>query len=97
MMEHVHTADIAFTAEDAIAASETLHGTGVAILGGDVIYKTRTGYEFARANWDSKPKPGETVEAYVDRSIQETRDYILRYPASPDKISLFSLAVAQVF
>jgi hypothetical protein len=97
MMEALGTADVALTAEDALDAAEVLVGTGVAILGGDVFYKTAEGFKLAYANWHTDPKAGEDAGAYATRSIQETRDYIRRYPVVPEKTALFALVVAQVF
>ena len=96
MMDAFGTADVALSAEDAMAAAESLSGGGVAILGGDVYYKTRHGFELAFANWHSDPKAGEVPQAYVARTVQETCDYIRRYQAPPNKTPLFSLVVAEV-
>lgn len=84
-------------ADDAVDAAESLAGTEVAILGGDVFHATAQGFEVARANWVTKPNPGETAAEYVIRSIVETRDYIRRYPVPENKTALFSMVVARVF
>lgn len=97
MMESLGVADVALLADDAVDAAETLEGTGVAILGGDVFYATARGFEMALANWDTKPKPGEIAAEYVTRSIAETRDYIRRYQVPENTTALFSMVVAQVF
>ncbi|MET4676266.1 MULTISPECIES: Imm40 family immunity protein [unclassified Luteibacter] len=97
MMESLGVADVALLADDAVDAAETLEGTGVAILGGDVFYATAQGFEMPRAYWDTKPNPGETAAEYVIRSILETRDYIRGYQVPANKTALFSMVVAQVF
>jgi hypothetical protein len=97
MMEAFHTEDIALTADDAIAAAQTLVGERVAVIGGDVFYKTANGFELACATWYCKPAVGETVDAFVTRSVQETCDYVRRFPAVAGKTALFALVVTQVF
>jgi hypothetical protein len=97
MMESLRVADVALLADDAVDAAETLEGTGVAILGGDVFYATAQGFEMPIAYWDTKPNPGETAAEYVTRSISETRDYIRGYQVPANKTALFSMVVAQVF
>lgn len=98
MMDAFGTADVALEADDALEAAQSLLGQGVAVLGGDVFYRTEVGYELAYANWNSEPMPGEDAETYVKRSVQETCEYIRSYPSSPPgKVPLFALVVAQVF
>lgn len=96
MMEAFGTADVALTADDALAAADALSGARVAVLGGDVFYRTVGGLKLAYANWHVDPKAGEDADAYVARSIQATCDYIRAYPVSPDKTALFALVVAEV-
>lgn len=98
MLDAFGTADVSLTAEDAVSAAQSLTGEGVAILGGDVFYSTPEGFELAFANWHSDPRAGESAAIYAARSIEETCEYIRRYPLPPpNKVPLFSLVVAQVF
>jgi len=97
MREAFHTDDVALTADDAIAAAQTLRGEHVAVIGGDVFYKTPAGFELANATWHCEPTANENVDAFVARSVQETCDYIRRFPPAPGKTALFALVVAQVF
>lgn len=96
MMAAFGTADIALIADDAISAAQALAGSGVAVLGGDVFYQTAAGFQLAYANWHTDPRAGEDADAYAARSIQETCDYIRRYPVVPDRTALFALVVAEV-
>lgn len=96
MMEAFGIADVALIGDDAVDAAEALRGTGVAVLGGDVFYKTADGFKLAYENWSTKPMAGEDVEAYVARSIRETCDYIRGYAVVRDKVALFALVVAEV-
>ena len=91
------TEDVAFFRDDALVAASTLRGTGLAVLGGDVFYKTAQGFEIAYANWHCEPAAEEDADAFVDRSIQEACDYIAAYPSVPDKRPLFALVISQVF
>lgn len=97
MKDAFGTDDVALFTDDALAAAASLRGTGVAVLGGDVFYKTSQGFELAYANWHSEPKAGEDADAFVARSIQEASEYIRMYTAAPNKIPIFALVVSQVF
>lgn len=97
MMEAFGTEDVALDAQDAIEAAQMLSDTGVAVLGGDVFFRTAQGFELAYANWHSDPRPGEDAGAYAARSIQETCDYIRGFPTLPDRTAIFALVVSQVF
>ena len=96
MMAAFGTADVALVADDAVSAAQTLTGSRVAVLGGDVFYQTAKGFELAYANWHTEPTTGEDAGAYVARSILETCEYIRRYPVMADKTALFALVVAEV-
>jgi hypothetical protein len=96
MMEAFGTSDVALYANNAVAAAQALLGTRIAVLGGDVFYQTKTGFELAYANWHSEPEPSEDALAYAARSVKETCDYIRRFPERPDRTAVFSLVVAEV-
>lgn len=97
MMDAFGTEDVAFFPDDALAAAATLRGTGFAVLGGDVFYKTTQGFELAYASWHCEPKAGEDSDAFVVRSIQEACSYIRQYPSVPGKRPVFALVLSQVF
>ncbi|SDF27170.1 Imm40 family immunity protein [Dyella sp. 333MFSha] len=97
VMDAFGTEDVALDAEDAIEAAQLLADTGVAVLGGDVFFRTAQGFELAYANWCSNPRPGENAAAYAARSIRETCDYIRDFPIRPDRTAIFALVVSEVF
>lgn len=97
MMEPFGTEDLALDAEDAIEAARLLADTGVAVLGGDVFFRTAQGFELAYANWHSDPRPGEDAGAYAARSIREACDYIRGFPTRPDRTAIFAFVVSEVF
>lgn len=95
MMAAFGTADVALLADDALEAAQILARSGIAILGGDVFYQTSNGLHLAYANWSTKPEPGEDPATFVTRSIQETCEYIRRYPSEQGRKELFALVIGE--
>jgi len=85
--------DIALEQVDALAAVEMLRNASMPILGGDVYFKRHNSkIEFAYANWDSVPLPGEERQHFASRSCFETENYIKGFPLS-EAIPLFVLVI----
>jgi hypothetical protein len=75
-------AETGLNRNDATLAVSLLRNASIAILGGDVYFKTPTGIEAAYANWHSSSRGGEDRESFVARSCMETLNYIESFPST---------------
>lgn len=53
---------------------------GVPVLGGDVICLIDSDFRYPGDNWTCNPVDGESQEAFVERSIRRSKEYIQNYP-----------------
>lgn len=80
----------AFTKQEAIEVVEYYQQTGVAILGGDVLYLDQKGkINYTYDNWYFDKTKEENDEEYLKRSIIGTKNYINKYTNESFKNVIF--------
>lgn len=89
-LQSLGVAETGLSRKDAIRAVGLLRSAAIAILGGDVYFKTPVGIEPAYANWHSDSGGTEDRESFVARSCTETLNYIESFP-STDAVPIFVL------
>jgi hypothetical protein len=87
--------DVALKSQDALLAVDFLREDRVTILGGDVYLQSGTNIELAYANWFTRQRAGEDLSAFMERSCQETENYIKNFPSNAGITPLFALVVSQ--
>ena len=93
---HLGVRDIASPRTQALEIVSALAGTPWAILGGDVFVVRQGAFAYALANWHSDRHADESCSDFVQRSHDETRRYIERYPEKNDTVSyglVFALCI----
>ncbi|HTN46303.1 MAG TPA: Imm40 family immunity protein [Flavipsychrobacter sp.] len=81
----LHDSDIhnwALTKSQLLEILEKFLDAKIAIAGGDVMNSINGQIGFSGANWYCDKKEDEHYDDFVIRSINETREYILKYPTS---------------
>ena len=81
-LQSLGIAETGLNRNDAILAVSLLRSASIAILGGDVYFRTPAGIETAYANWHSSSKRAEDRESFVARSGMETLSYIESFPTT---------------
>jgi len=66
--------------DQALGVLDSLYAIKVSIFGGDVYRQENGELVFDYGGWYSEPQPGESSDAFLDRSFRETREYISSYP-----------------
>jgi hypothetical protein len=84
-------ADLLLATADAIAAVRLARSGGIPILGGEVYVRRSGAIAPAYANWDTNPKPGESLHEYARRTWKESEEYLRAYPKPDDGEALFAL------
>jgi hypothetical protein len=84
----------ALTKNDALTSLDQLLAEGVAVLGGDVFALRAERLESNYDNWFCDRAPDEEQSAFVARSINKAKDYVMRYPASSTDEFFFALVPA---
>ena len=86
--------EIALGWEDLQEAARLALGCQLPILGGDVYFKTGKTIDPAYTNWHVDRKDGESSDAFVRRSYDETIRYVKSLPSPVGKEYLFVLVTA---
>lgn len=74
----------ALNKQDALAALELYRRLEITILGGDVLCLKNDGtIEYTSDSWCCNPIEGENEKQYFLRSLEESINYIKRYPLFP--------------
>jgi hypothetical protein len=94
--ETMYVDDIALSLNDARIALDHLRKCKVAIIGGDVYYRTATGIKSAHGNWYVQPQSGEGRMEFLNRSWSVTLEYISLFPVIRDSENLFSFVLGEV-
>jgi hypothetical protein len=95
-LSHLHVAQVAWFRNDVIEIIRQLKGTKIAILGGDVLQKRSDNFEHEYSSWHVDPLESESVEAYAERSLEETTAYIRGFPDPDDGSVAYVLVFEQV-
>ena len=73
--------EVALPKMAALDALESLNGTSIAVLGGDVLRYFEQRLEYVYSNWYCNRLPGEVVLTYVERSRLEAASYVTTFRA----------------
>ena len=95
-LEHIGVANLAWRREDALSIIEALHGTGVAVLGGDVLDTAEGHLAYNYSNWHIEPQPHELWPAFVGRSHRLATEYIAAYRQPDNSAYAFTLVLTDV-
>lgn len=69
----------ALTREQTLAALDRFAGAGIGILGGDVYARQDGQLQPTYDSWHCDVEVGEATPAFVSRSIEEARRYVMSY------------------
>lgn len=104
-LRDIGCAGFAFTRKDILDALESLKGSHVAVLGGDVL-EIASGAkpdsfwygkpEPRHDNWHTDRGPGEDLMDYAERSIAEAERYVRSYPDPEDGTILYSPVISEL-
>jgi hypothetical protein len=83
--------DPAWTGEDVISVLDALHGTLLAVLGGDVFVRQPWGFAPTTESWSCERAVTESTADYAVRSRDWARDYVVGYTAEHDGDFVFVL------
>ena len=95
-LAHIGVASLAWRREDALAILEALHGTSVAVLGGDVLDTAEGPLTHNYSNWYVEPLPQEEWSAFVIRSHRRAAEYIASYRHPSTGSCAFTLVLTDV-
>lgn len=95
LLEDFGIMDIALNRQDALLAIDFLREDGILILGGDVFFQINNALELAYANWFTKQRGGEDLDAFIKRTCSETSNYIRDFPSKEGVTPLFALVVSK--
>ena len=86
---------VAWERPDALAVIDELAGSGVAILGGDVLCRVGETFEHSFDNWSVERHTGERWVEYAERSRSAARAYVSRYaePAAGEVAYAFTFSL----
>ena len=90
-LEDLDIDEVAWGKGDALEVIESLRGTKIAILGGDVYRSESWGLAPTYDSWLCDRMEGEQAFEYAQRTRHEARAYIETYGAGQDGNVLFSL------
>ena len=88
-LQSMGLSELALTRDDLLEAARLALECQLPILGGDVYFLTGEAIEPAYANWHVERKDGESSDAFVKRSYDETIRYVKSLPKSAGKAHLF--------
>jgi hypothetical protein len=88
-------ADVALDRSETLQAIAILAEARAVILGGDVYLKTEKGLQFARANWFTESRLGESDQSLAARSVAESRDYVVNFEPMTGGDPYFSLVIRE--
>ena len=71
--------EFALDKESAIRALETLEGSNIAVLGGDVVRILQGRLKYVYAQWSSERRNGEDSKNFAMRSRREALDFVLTF------------------
>jgi hypothetical protein len=86
--------DVAWTKEDARRVLDSIRGSNIAVLGGDVFKEHSDGLEPAYDNWHCDRVQGESLTDYATRSLEHAWSYVERYPPEPTHNEYFRLVLS---
>jgi Immunity protein 40 len=79
---------------DALAAVDTLAGSDVAIMSGDVLRVCDHIPQYTYSNWRARRGIGEGFPEFAARSLQIARDYITKFAEEGTQLTLYTLVTA---
>lgn len=85
--------EFALPLDAVIRALEALEGTGIAVLGGDVLKKSDCELSYTYENWYSSKRDGEQKEMFARRSLLETKSYVEKFAVTARFSPLFVLVL----
>jgi hypothetical protein len=83
--------DIGWLRDDALEVVRALHGTTVAIVGGDVFARQAWGFTATTESWSCQRAPGESTPDYSIRSRDWAREFVEGYDGDPGGDVVFVL------
>jgi hypothetical protein len=86
--------EVAWSRADALAVLACLVASDVAVLGGDVLHRSKGRTAHAYDNWYCDRDSGKLWQTYVKRSRRVAEDYMRRYPDPEDGSILYTLTVS---
>jgi hypothetical protein len=90
-LENLGIRNWALERNDALAALQRLAEIEVPVLGGDVVVAKNGSLEISYDNWYCNRMREETDLAFLSRSIEVAREFILQYQAKSDVKYLFAI------
>jgi hypothetical protein len=88
-----HTYGYAWPYPQVLEVLKQIKENNYVVLGGDVLQKRGTSFEYESSNWYVKSRPMESWGDYVARSYEESVTYINKFP---DKDGAFIFALVFV-
>ncbi len=83
--------DVGWLRDDALEVVRALHGTTVAIVGGDVFVRQAWGFTATTESWNCERAPGESTPDYSIRSRDWASEYVAGYEGDHDGDVVFVL------
>ena len=83
--------DVGWVREDALAVVEGLHGTTIAITGGEVFVRQAWGFTATTESWTCDRAPGESTPDFSVRSRDWAREFVTSYGGDRDDEFVFVL------
>jgi hypothetical protein len=83
-LANLGTSEPAWRYEDLMRILPILRTAKVGVLGGDVLVSDGTDYVHSYDSWGTDHEAGETDDAFSERSIARTLDYLGKYPNVTD-------------
>lgn len=90
-LREIGVSAIGLSRADAVAAIETLAGSSVAILSGDVLRVANDRPQYTYSNWRASRGIGEASASFIARSHAIARDYIENYAEPAGQLTLYTL------
>ena len=80
-LDELGVEELAWPRLSALEVVARLRGSGIAVLGGDVLEKGPDGLHYTYSNWHLEPRSDESFEVFAERSHESARAYIQKHPA----------------
>jgi len=83
--------DAGWSRDDALDVLVALHGSTLAVLGGDVYVRQPWGFAATTESWSCERAPGEATADYAIRSREWAKGFVLDYRGDHDAEPVFVL------
>lgn len=83
--------DVGWLRDDALEVVRELHGTTIAVVGGDVFVRQAWGYTATTESWNCERGPGESTPDFSGRSRDWAREFVEGYEGDPSGEVVFVL------